>query len=125
MVSHRHGSPAVLSDHSFSVSDILRDAHDAVESCQCEEGCAACQSATTIWITFVDFRDIGIDSPSCKEGNLVSSKTGALIVLKAIQGHPIDVDLIPEYPPEISNLPSTVVQAPAVRTAPGVEVEEA
>lgn len=90
------------------VSDILRDAHDAVESCQCEEGCAAC-----------------IDSLSCKEGNLVSSKTGALIVLKAILGHPIDVDLIPEYPPEISNLPSTVVQAPAVRTAPGVEVEEA
>ncbi|KAL6309039.1 P-loop containing nucleoside triphosphate hydrolase protein [Sparassis latifolia] len=90
------------------VSDLLLDALQTVESCECEEGCAAC-----------------IDSPSCKEGNLVSSKNGALIVLKAILGRPIDVDLIPDYSPELPNTFDTVVEAPDVRIAEGVEVEAA
>lgn len=67
----------------------------------------------------------GIDSPSCKEGNLVSSKTGALIVLKAILGRPIDVDLIPEYPLEVNMTHNTVIEAPAVRTAENIKVETA
>lgn len=66
-----------------------------------------------------------MDSPSCKEGNLVSSKNGALIVLKAILGRPIDVDLIPEPTQEPSSTFVTVVEATSVRVAEGVEVEEA
>ncbi|KAI0928397.1 hypothetical protein AcW1_005652 [Taiwanofungus camphoratus] len=90
------------------VSDILLHALETVESCGCDEGCAAC-----------------IDSASCKEGNLVSSKTGALIVLKAILGRPIDVDLIPEYPATFTGSHNTIVEAPAVRVAEGVQLEEA
>jgi len=90
------------------VSDLLHDALQTVEACPCEEGCTAC-----------------IDSPSCKEGNLVSSKNGALIVLKAILGRPIDTDLLPDYSPELPRTFNTVVEAPEVRTAEGVEVETA
>ncbi|KAH9930993.1 P-loop containing nucleoside triphosphate hydrolase protein [Fomitopsis serialis] len=90
------------------VSDLLQRALDTVESCPCQEGCAAC-----------------IDSPTCKEGNLVSSKTGALVVLKAILGRPIDVDLIPEYPEPIAATQDTIIPATAVRAAEGIEVEKA
>ncbi|OBZ75158.1 putative ATP-dependent helicase HRQ1 [Grifola frondosa] len=90
------------------VSDILYDAHDTVESCQCEEGCAAC-----------------VDSPSCKEGNLVSSKVGALIILKALLGRPIDVDLISDHTPAADGVYNTIVEATSVRVIEGVEVETA
>ncbi|CCM03863.1 uncharacterized protein FIBRA_06013 [Fibroporia radiculosa] len=89
------------------VSDILTDALNRVEACECEEGCVEC-----------------IDSPLCKEGNEVSSKAGALIVLKAILGRPMDAELIPEYPLDL-NTYDTVVEAPPVRTADGVQVEKA
>ncbi|TFY60627.1 hypothetical protein EVJ58_g5017 [Rhodofomes roseus] len=90
------------------VSDLLQRALDTVESCPCQEGCAAC-----------------IDSPTCKEGNLVSSKTGALVVLKAILGRPIDVDLIPEYPEPIAATQDTIIPAVTVRAAEDIEVEKA
>ncbi|KAI0736617.1 P-loop containing nucleoside triphosphate hydrolase protein [Fomitopsis betulina] len=99
------GVSAKAFDHA---SDLLQQALTIVESCPCKEGCAAC-----------------IDSPYCKEGNLVASKTGALVVLKAILGRPIDVDLIPEDPEMIAASQDTVVPAEAVRAAVGVEVEKA
>ncbi|OJT01605.1 ATP-dependent helicase HRQ1 [Trametes pubescens] len=92
------------------VNDIIRDAHDRVEACECEDGCTAC-----------------VDSPACKEGNVVSSKTGALIVLKALLGRPIDVDLLHHEPEDTAHthVHDTVVEAVSVRTADGVEVEPA
>ncbi|OCH95579.1 P-loop containing nucleoside triphosphate hydrolase protein [Obba rivulosa] len=106
--SGKTGGTAVKAfDHA---SDLLQGALDAVETCQCEEGCTACNS--------------GIDSPTCRSDNLVASKTGALIVLKAILGRPIDVDLIPEYPPDVQTF-ETVVEAPRVRAVEGVEIEAA
>lgn len=70
---------------------------------------------------------IGVDSPACKEGNVVSSKTGALIVLKALLGRPIDVDLLQHEPENTAYTPvhDTVVEAASVRAAEGVEVEPA
>ncbi len=65
----------------------------------------------------------GVDSPSCKEGNLVSSKPGALIILKALLGLPIDVDLLQQEPGMVSDAFDTVVEATSVRVAEGVEVE--
>ena len=65
-------------------------------------------------------------SPSCKEGNLVSSKAGALIVLKSLLALPIDMDLLEHEP--TATKPSaleTVVEATAVRAVEGVEVEAA
>ncbi|KAI0374726.1 DEAD/H helicase [Pilatotrama ljubarskyi] len=102
--SGKTGGVAVKAfDH---VNDILRDAHDRVESCECEEGCTAC-----------------VDSPTCKEGNVVASKTGALIVLKALLGRPIDVDLLQQEPTETADVYDTVVEAMSVRAVEGVEVE--
>ncbi|KAH9901228.1 DEAD/H helicase [Cubamyces lactineus] len=104
--SGKTGGVAVKAfDH---VNDILRDAHDRVESCECEEGCAEC-----------------VDSPSCKEGNVVASKAGALVVLKALLGRPIDVDLLQHEPTDEVGIFDTVVEATSVRTAEGVEVESA
>ncbi|KAF5391897.1 hypothetical protein D9757_001704 [Collybiopsis confluens] len=59
-------------------SDIIHKTLAAVESCDCDDGCAKC-----------------IFSPLCKEGNVVSSKHGALAVLKAILNIEIDPDSIP------------------------------
>ncbi|KAI0637127.1 DEAD/H helicase [Trametes polyzona] len=104
--SGKTGGVAVKAfDH---VNDILREAHDRVESCECEEGCTAC-----------------VDSPSCKEGNVVASKTGALIVLKALLGRPIDVDLLKHEPGDAPEVHDTIVEASNVRAAEGVEVEPA
>ncbi|KAI0336366.1 DEAD/H helicase [Cubamyces sp. BRFM 1775] len=104
--SGKTGGVAVKAfDH---VNDILRDAHDRVESCECEEGCSEC-----------------VDSPSCKEGNVVASKAGALIVLKALLGRPIDVDLLQHEPSDTVDVYDTVVEATSVRAAEGVEVESA
>ena len=55
----------------------------------------------------------------------MSSKTGALVVLKAILGRLIDVDLIPEDPELLAASQDTIVPAEAVRAAAGVEVEKA
>lgn len=68
---------------------------------------------------------IGVSSPSCKEGNVVSSKVGALIILKALLNIPIDVDLLQQEPRVVNDAHETVVAATSVRVAEGVEVESA
>ncbi|KAI1787885.1 P-loop containing nucleoside triphosphate hydrolase protein [Ganoderma leucocontextum] len=104
--SGKHGGVAAKAfDH---VNDILQDAHDRVETCHCDEGCDAC-----------------VVSPSCKEGNLVSSKAGALVILKALLGRPIDIDLLEREPDHTQEVHVTVVEATSVRVAEGVEVESA
>lgn len=108
------------------VNDILRDAHDRTESCACSEGCASCtHNSTSSHLRFADMCVSGVVSPSCKEGNLVSSKAGALIVLKALLGLPIDVDLLQPQDGMVSDAFDTVVAATSVRVAEGVEVESA
>ncbi|KAJ3780297.1 hypothetical protein GGU11DRAFT_693011, partial [Lentinula aff. detonsa] len=74
-VGHGSGVAAKAFEHA---SDTLNKALVAVESCRCECGCVKC-----------------ILSPSCKEGNIVSSKPGALAILKAILNIKIDPDSIP------------------------------
>ncbi|KAK1232495.1 ATP-dependent 3'-5' DNA helicase [Marasmius sp. AFHP31] len=61
-----------------NVSKILDKARAAIESCGCKAGCTKC-----------------VLSPSCKEGNRVYSKAGALAVLKGILDLYIDPDSIP------------------------------
>ncbi|KAJ3835906.1 DEAD/H helicase [Lentinula raphanica] len=74
-IGHRNGIAAKAFEH---VSDILHKARSTVENCECEQGCAKC-----------------VLSPSCKEGNIVSSKAGALAILKAILNTEINPDDIP------------------------------
>ena len=109
------------------VNDILRDAHDRVESCDCDQGCTACEChmLRDTYLTADADWCIGVVSPSCKEGNVVSSKVGALIVLKSLLARPIDVDLLEQEPNVSQTMHDTVVEATSVRVAEGVEVESA
>lgn len=52
-------------------------------------------SAEITLIQYGNNENPGILSPLCKEGNSVSSKAGALVILKAILDEPIDPDSIP------------------------------
>ncbi|KAI6151016.1 hypothetical protein BKA82DRAFT_4122865 [Pisolithus tinctorius] len=69
------GITAQAFDHA---SEILKKAQSAVETCPCEEGCANC-----------------ILSPTCREHNTISSKIGALVILRGLLNLEIDVDSIP------------------------------
>lgn len=68
------------------------------------------------------FAYVGIVSPACRENNLVKNKIGAQIILTAILNRPIDVDLL-EYCSELE-AHNTIVEAPPVDVAAGVEVEK-
>lgn len=65
---------------------------------------------------------VGVISSSCRENNQVSSKAGALIILKALASLPIDVELLEQQEP--TQAFNTIVDAPIVQTAAGVEVEK-
>lgn len=70
----------------------------------------------------IDYDLPGIRSAFCKQGNVVSSKLGAQIVLRGIMGLPIDIDAIPD-PEVLAELPETIVEAGTVRALDGVQVE--
>lgn len=65
---------------------------------------------------------LGVQSPACKEDNLVCSKLGAHLVLKAVLGFEIEADCIPfqEKGIQFSN---TIIEAQAVQIIDGVQVE--
>jgi hypothetical protein len=69
------------------------------------------------WIT-------GIDSLFCKEGNEVSSKVGAQIILRGILGMPINLNGIPAtrsmYDPEMD----TIAEAFRVPSAENITIED-
>lgn len=63
---------------------------------------------------------LGVQSPACKEGNKVCSKIGALVVMQDILGLDVDAEAIPFQGDGAWN---TIVEAPSVRNAEGIEVE--
>lgn len=65
--------------------------------------------------------ETGVHSPLCKEGNKVSSKLGAQLILRGILGLEIDVDSIPMQ--DVEQDWSTVVEATSVRLVGNVPVE--
>lgn len=70
-----------------------------------------------------DRDESGVQSPSCKEANQVSSKLGALIILKGLLGR--DLNYTHEALHEAFYTgPETVVDALPVVAAPGIEIEE-
>ncbi|KAG1749078.1 DEAD H helicase [Suillus paluster] len=89
-------------DHS---GEVLRQAHDSVEACPCDDGCYKC-----------------IHSATCSEGNVVASKAGALLVLKALLNLDIDTNSVAQQP---GQGPDTIVEATYVRPLDGVQVEPA
>ncbi|KAF8316647.1 P-loop containing nucleoside triphosphate hydrolase protein [Clavulina sp. PMI_390] len=88
------------------MTDLLEQALDVIEKCRCEddEGCAAC-----------------VKMASCKESNAVASKIGALLILRAVLGRPIDWEDVPYA--ENFAMNETVVAASAVKTLGEVQVE--
>lgn len=66
----------------------------------------------------------GVEDSECREGNLVSSKLGAKLVLRTILDLPINEEEIPDRDFEMSSLAGeTIVEATGVYQADGVEVE--
>ncbi|KAG5645882.1 hypothetical protein DXG03_005029 [Asterophora parasitica] len=86
-----------------NVNELLQKACKAIETCDCVEGCAAC-----------------VQSPACREGNLVCSKIGALLVIKCILGLEINEDSVP-FQDVVAH--DTVVEAESVRIIDDVQVE--
>ncbi|KAJ7590973.1 DEAD/H helicase [Mycena floridula] len=82
IVGQGGGVAAKAFDH---VHEIFLKAHNKIESCPCEEdrGCMLC-----------------VQSSLCREFNKVTSKRGALIVLKGILGLEFDINDIPFWTPE-------------------------
>ncbi|KAJ7290253.1 hypothetical protein C8J57DRAFT_1001290, partial [Mycena rebaudengoi] len=78
--------------------ELLCKAERAVGACPCDEGCTKC-----------------IHSSSCREKNEVSSKLGALIVLKGILGIHVDPESIPTQSGDLIGH-DTIVDAPGVGT---------
>lgn len=95
------GVAAKAFDHA---SEFLFRALEAVSSCDCQEGCGNC-----------------ILSGLCRKGNEVTSKRGALVVLKDILGTPLGA---PELIEDMDSRPLTVIVAPSVGIAEGVAVEK-
>ncbi|GAA6014536.1 hypothetical protein JCM10207_001638 [Rhodosporidiobolus poonsookiae] len=62
-----------------NISSLVAQAADTIANCPCAEGCPSC-----------------VASHICSGANTIVSKIGALIVLDAMLGRPIDVDSIPE-----------------------------
>ncbi|KAG1730617.1 DEAD H helicase [Suillus lakei] len=87
-------------DHS---GEVLRQAHDTVEACPCNDGC--------------------IHSATCSEGNVVASKIGAFLILKALLNLNIDANSVAmQFGPQGFE---TIVEATYVRPLDGVQVEPA
>ncbi|KAF8184950.1 P-loop containing nucleoside triphosphate hydrolase protein [Mycena galopus ATCC 62051] len=90
-----------------NVHELLCMAEQRVSACTCEDGCTEC-----------------IHSSACREKNEVSSKLGALIVLRGILGVEVDPDRIPiQSEMEIGH--DTIVEPVGVGALTGVKVEQA
>ncbi|GLB35145.1 putative DNA replication factor CDT1 like [Lyophyllum shimeji] len=90
-----------------NVNEILRNAYEAIETCECDEGCYHC-----------------VLGPACRENNVVCSKLGAQLVLKAMLALRIDEQSISFQGDDRHEL-ETVVEAQAVPAVGGVQVEAA
>jgi len=98
-----------ISTKAFEFVDLLLvQAHERVVACKCLEGCLECCC-----------------SERCREANVVMSKAGAEVILKALLGMEIDVDSLPMGDEEA--VPAgieTVIIAEEVRPKGGRRVEE-
>jgi len=98
------GTEGSIAARAFDyISGLVHQAFETVESCACREGCARC-----------------VQSSTCKESNIVSSKLGARVVLRGLLNLPMEEDAIPR---DENGITDTVVDADPVGVAPGVVLE--
>ena len=84
------GGGAGISCKAFDFVDLLlQQAVERVDTCGCNDGCPECKCL------YYSRLISGITSPVCKEGNIVTSKIGAGIILKSFLNIDIDVDKLP------------------------------
>ena len=104
------------------VSGLVHQAFETVESCACREGCARCESNGILHSLIVNMFKLpqGVQSSTCKESNIVSSKLGARVVLRGLLNLPMEEDAIPR---DENGITDTVVNADPVGVAPGVVLE--
>ncbi|KAL4065341.1 P-loop containing nucleoside triphosphate hydrolase protein [Scleroderma citrinum] len=108
LIFYESSGNSVVSAQAFDHGKkILKKAQLAVEACPCTTGCTNC-----------------ILSPRCKENNTVSSKIGALIILRGLLNLEINADSIPIQAQEQDST-DTIVEAGYVRPIDGVQVEAA
>jgi DEAD/DEAH box helicase domain-containing protein len=108
------------------VHELLSKAEQTVSTCTCEGGCTKCEQSSST----VRFRgaylvlSLGIHSSACREKNEISSKLGALLVLRGVLDIHVDPDSIPiQTEEQIGH--DTIVEPPGVGTMAGVSVERA
>ncbi|KAG7452862.1 uncharacterized protein BT62DRAFT_31906 [Guyanagaster necrorhizus] len=65
----------------------------------------------------------GVQSPSCTEGNKVCSKSGALVILKALLGYEVDPASIPDEHDTFEGGTDTIVSASHVRKLGDIKIE--
>ncbi|KAI9678421.1 MAG: hypothetical protein M1829_002019 [Trizodia sp. TS-e1964] len=97
-----------ISTKAFEFVDLLlRQACERIDACHCSEGCLEC-----------------VCSERCKEQNVVMSKAGSGVVIKALLGRHIDVDALPWGPEELAPAGhETVVLATEVLPRSGARVD--
>ncbi|KAF8894415.1 P-loop containing nucleoside triphosphate hydrolase protein [Infundibulicybe gibba] len=93
-----------LLNPAWKVNNFLAEACGIIEACRCDHGCTHC-----------------VQSPACREGNEVSSKLGARLILQGLLGTRINPD-------EISPLSGivaldTITDALPVRVIEGLRIE--
>ncbi|KAJ1306701.1 hypothetical protein OPQ81_007693 [Rhizoctonia solani] len=86
------------------ISGLLWKAFDKLKSCPCEEGCPSC-----------------VRGVKCSEGDIVSSKIGASLILRSLLDIHIDPDTVPNFGG--LELNETVVEAESVRTSRDTKLE--
>ncbi|KAJ6500440.1 DEAD H helicase [Mycena sanguinolenta] len=91
-----------------NVHELLCKAEQKISACTCEDGCTECQ---------------GIHSSACREKNEVTSKLGALLVLRGILDIAVDPDSIP-IQNEMDIGHDTIIHPAGVGELAGVTVEQ-
>lgn len=95
-----------------SVSNLVHSALEAIQSCNCVDGCINC-GLLFRYLGILLIRTKGIDGPYCKEGNEVSSKVGAQVIIRGLLGMPVNIDALPAiqhtYDPEMDTIAHAVV----------------
>ena len=90
------------------LSSLLQMALHEMESCECTDGCPEC-----------------IEAPTCRHGNLVSSKRGALAVLRSLLHRPLfdNEDTLPTRQSDLEALSHTLCEPEPVPRRKGTQIE--
>lgn len=70
----------------------MERARTVVNTCECSDGCKQCEYETKAQFLVSNEGEIGTQSATCKDANLLSSKAGAIIILNSLFNIPYGPD---------------------------------